>query len=701
MRELNYFVSPNGNDEHNGRLPEYKAGLDNINADDVYNYYLESAAGPFRTIERAIEELRRLKNRNIAFSKINVYLRDGTYVIKRPLRIDYDNYLPANFKAYSGENPVVSSGYKIENWTIENKNGQIVWKAVLPHRDEGKWDFKQLFVNGNRATVARLPKSGYFIMDGAPNTDLSTYFAQGSTSFYYKEDDLGRIENLTGADVVLLHYWVSERMPIIEQITEKNLIVSSRKSMFSMKVDNAGTGYAKYYVENFKEALTQEGEWYLDSKASEVYYIPKQGETLENTEIIAPMIEHLVEVVGNPSQNQYIENISFDGITFIYSDWRQPNGGFDVIEHDAWRLDKNVDYAASLQAASNTSGAIYFEGAKRCSVANCSIKHIGLFGIELADGCFSNEIAGNTINDIGAGAIKLNGSNAFGALSNRNGCNIISGNEIYDSNHVFFGAPAILSKHSFNNCIEKNHIHNTRSFGISTGWVWGYDENVSKGNIIRKNHIHHLGGGVLNDFGAIYTLGMQPGTVISENLIHDIQKDHYGSAGIYLDEGSSYIVVENNICYNVYDLAFTIHYGKENIIRNNIFAFSNSGIAGFSVINEKTNNIAIFINNIVITDNQYIFAGNYGTVFKDKKLISNNNIFYCTKELELVMGIYKGHVKGFDNILTFKEWQDMGYDTNSKITKPDFYDIDNFDFRLKTSIEGFKEINLIRLDVKK
>jgi hypothetical protein len=65
------------------------------------------------------------------------------------------------------------------------------------------------------------------------------------------------------------------------------------------------------------------------------------------------------------------------------------------------------------------------------------------------------------------------------------------------------------------------------------------------------------------------------------------------------------------------------------------------------------------------------------------------------------MGIYKGHVKGFDNILTFKEWQDMGYDTNSKITKPDFYDIDNFDFRLKTSIEGFKEINLIRLDVKK
>ena len=126
--------------------------------------------------------------------------------------------------------------------------------------------------------------------------------------------------------------------------------------------------------------------------------------------------------------------------------------------------------------------------------------------------------------------------------------------------------------HTAGNSIAHNRIHHGRYTGISLGWVWGYQRSVCRDNIVEFNHIHDIGQGLLSDMGGICTLGIAPGTVIRNNLIHDVDANQYGGWGIYHDEGSSHMLVENNIVYKTKFGPFNIHFAKEVVVRNNIFA---------------------------------------------------------------------------------------------------------------------------------
>jgi hypothetical protein len=227
--------------------------------------------------------------------------------------------------------------------------------------------------------------------------------------------------------------------------------------------------------------------------------------------------------------------------------------------------------------------------------------------------------------------------------------------------------------------------------------VWGYQESVSRQNLIEKNHLHDLGHGWLSDMGGVYLLGVQPGTLVRGNLIHDIEKANYGGWALYTDEGSTGIVLENNVCYQTNAQLFHQHYGHENIVRNNIFAFG--GEAGVALSKYDGTQAFTFERNIVLTLDTPIFIGGYANDWSNHPIVSDLNLFWSVSGKQRAVSFQVGNTPGA-RILTLAEWQALGNDLHSILADPKFEAADFVPFVWKLAEDspvfalGFHPIDL-------
>jgi hypothetical protein len=501
------------------------------------------------------------------------------------------------------------------------------------------------------------------------------YHAETSRFEFHPGDFNPSWKNLSDIRVIVYHFWTDHHLQI-DSIDTKTNIVKFKFPADKRFTDDFTKNGARYIIENVFEGLDQPGEWLLDSKEGIVYYFPKEGENMESLEVIAPVTSGYFHFNGNPLGSR-VENIRIENIGFKYSNFNLPENNPN-----------------SRQGSVTIPGCITATGTRNLFFKDCSFTNVGHFVFDIGRGCENISISQNKIEHIAAGIIKINGGDETGHPLERTRNIVVSDNEIGYYGEVYPSAVGVLIQNAEGCYVGHNHIHHGWYTGISVGWVWGYTRSISRDNIIEYNHIHDIGQGLLSDMGAIYTLGVSPGTIIRNNLIHDIESNQYGGWGIYNDEGSTHILVENNIVYNTKYAAYDIHYGKEITTRNNIFA-----LGRLEEINRTQwdPHVSVYFENNIIywknlkdpftanwRDKNYVFHVNPNIPnqpIQTSTFESDYNIFYAPD-------IAPDSLRFNGNTLT--EWHKRGKDLHSLITDPMFRDPAKFDFTLLPNSPAFK-----------
>jgi len=630
------YVAPNGSDKWSGRLAApNKAKTD----------------GPLATLEGARGAIRRIKAECGGLKRpIVVQLRNGTYFLDRPFELTSDDGgtkdCPVTYEAYRTakgvERVVISGGRAITGFAPTEANGLDVIAAAVPGFKEG-WYPDQLFVNDRRAHRTRLPKEGWYTIKSAP---VGEQWSEGQDSFSFEEGEIkSSWRNLLDVDVVALTLWIESRMPI-ESVDDANHTVKlAKRSRFWLASDFDRNKGGRYYIENVFEALDTPGQWYLDRSDGRLYYYPLPGENWREATFIAPRLERLVQITGTAEKP--VEYVNFRNLRFAHTQHILP-----------------PDRSGSAQAAVEVPGAIYAVFARNCEFDRCEVSHIGTYAVEFGPGCSRNTVRRCLICDMGAGGVKIgHGAERI----------TVSDNEIADGGKIFPSAVGVWIGSSPHNRVTHNSIHDLNYTGVSVGWSWGYAKSAAVDNLVASNHIHHIGRGVLSDLGGIYTLGVSPGTILRNNLIYDSQSYSYGGWGIYTDEGSTGILIANNVVYRTKTGGFHQHYGKQNIVTNNIFAFAAEHQLQRSRNEPHTS--FTFQRNIVYYDTGALLGGNWG----DDNYDMDYNLYW----------------DGSGRPITFagaslEQWHKRGHDEHSIIADPLFVDPAHDDFRLKPDSPAFK-----------
>lgn len=680
---ITFYVAPGGNDAWSGRLAQPNpAGTD----------------GPFASIHRAQRAVRDLRKPGQLTGPVTVLIR-GVHRLAAPIVFTPEDSgtkdAPVTYAACPGERPVLSGGRPITGW---RRGPGDIWTAEVPEVKAGQWYFRQLFVKPRaaasqadasnrpaaagdsssansglddgwrRARRARNPNDGYFRVQGLVDPKPKAEWNQGVDKFRFQAGDVAAYHDLGNVEAVVFHSWNTSRVRIASVDKTQGIVTFTGPTIFRpLAWDPA----QRYYVENARELLDSPGEWYLDRQTGVLSYWPLPGADVQSAEIVAPVLGELVRFDGDPDAGRFVDHVRLLGLSLQHADWTLPERGY-----------------GDPQAAVTVPAAVFAKGARFCAVEQCEIAHVGTYGIWFSRGCKENRIVQNDIYDLGAGGVRIGEDKMAATDVAEATANVVSNNYIHDGGHVYAGAVGLWLAQSSHNEISHNEIHSFDYSGMSIGWNWDFSPNRTHHNRIEQNHVHHVVRGVLSDAGGIYTLGIQTGTVIRGNIFHDIFPYAGRPAmawGIYLDSGSTGLLVENNIVYHTLTGGVMNTGGPGNTFRNNIFALSGQHAAWrYSWQKEPP---SVFERNIFYLTQGELFHADGGA--SDFRSRWDHNLFWRTDGQSLR---FYGDA--------FEEWQAKGMDRHSLVADPQFVDPARFDFRLKPGSPaaqlGFQPIDTSR-----
>ena len=647
---LELHVSTKGDDQATGKIEAPLATLD-------------GARRAIRKLPRPLTE------------PVRVVFASGTYRITEAVAFDEldsgEEGRPVTYEAGPGAVVIISGGKELPAFS-PGKSGR--WTLRTPTSTE---TFEQLWVGERRATRARTSQPGTrfvrsveseaAIPGGAPST--------GFTEQTIRVDprELSAFSEISPAEaqdalVTFYHKWDSTRSRV-ESADSSSGTLKVRGP--AQKANTAFDHLTGMVIENMPSLLDEPGEWFL-SRSGELTYLPRVGESVEATRGTYPVAEKLLTFTGKSQKP--VAHLAFRGLRF-----RHAKG-----------LPSLATAVPNQAAVRTVDGVITLEHARQVAFVGCELSHVGSYGFSLRQGSREVAIEKCLITDLGAGGVKVGTLNDEPKTENHVSHNRVHNNIIRDGGLIFPCAVGVWVGSSSDNEVTHNEISDFFYSAVSVGWRWGYAPSNAKRNKVEWNHLHHLGKGLLSDMGGVYTLGPSEGTSVSHNLIHDVMCLQYGGWGLYTDEGSTGITMEGNVTYDTTDGGFHQHYGKDNVIRNNVFAFSDEHQVKRS--RDEDHLSFTFEKNLIVFDRGELLGSNWtGTT---ANFLTKGNVYWD----------YSARPVTFtDKKLSLADWQMKGQEIGSVIADPLFVDPTKRDFRLQPGSPalalGIKSIDVSAMGV--
>lgn len=520
--------------------------------------------------------------------------------------------------------------------------------ADLPEVREGKWYFENLWVNGARATRARTPNEEWFPAASAATEPVAGVKLAGPldhTALMLHPEDLATLQGLSPAELhdvnaIVYHSWNTSRHRVAGWNEQGTLQFTgpARWSFFQLEP------YHRVVLENYRAALDAPGEWFLD-RQGKLLYLPLPGQDIATAEVVAPVTARWIELRG-------VEHLRFRGLRFAHTQYLLPEAGW---------TDAQADAALGAAIEADNSHDVVFE--------HCDFSHTAAYALWFRHGCREMHAVHCLMQELGAGGVKIGETAIPQGDEAQTGHNSVESCIIQHGGRYFTGSVGVWIGQSGDNSLLHNDIGDFYYSAISVGWVWGFKSNPAARNLIEWNHLHHLGWGVLSDMGAVYTLGPAAGTVISHNRVHDISCYSYGGWGLYPDEGSSDLVLEDNLVYRTQSGGFHQHYGANNLVRNNIFADAQE----FQLRHSRTeDHLAFTFERNVVWWKTGKLLGHLDAGWKGSQVKLNHNLYWRTDGAPFD---FAGQ--------TLADWQATGQDEGSVIADPLFVDPERGDFHLQ------------------
>ena len=561
------WVSPKGNDFNDGTRQSPKATL--------------TAA------LRQAREWRRTGDDRMQ-GGITVYMEGGTYALYEPVFIRPEDSgtkeSPTVIRSAINEKTVIhsaadekvvlSGGVRIKNWKKQGK----LWVADVPTFNGRPLDFRQLWVNGKKAVRARDVEDFEKMNRICSVDEKNEILYVPAVSIRRLIDNKGNLK-AKYAEMVLHQMWCVANLRIRSvEVQGDSAAIRFHQPESRIQFEHpwprpmvTTDGHnSAFYLTNARELQDVPGEWYHDIDARKVYYYPREGEKMQETEVIVPAVETLVRVEG--TLDRPVCHIRFEKITFSYTTWMRPSEKGHVPLQagmyltDGYRIDPKMQRNYLNHPLDNQgwlgrpAAAVRVVAAKQIDFERCRFEHLGSTGLDYEEavqggvvrGCLFRDIAGNGLL-VGSFSPAAHETHLpYNPADRREVCTQQQINNCYftEIGNEDWGCLAIAAGYVGDVNIEHNEISEVPYSGISLGWGWTQTVNCMRNNRVHANLIHHYAKHMY-DVAGIYTLGSQPKSYVTENCVHSIYKPGYVHDPnhwfyLYTDEGSSFITVRDN-----------------------------------------------------------------------------------------------------------------------------------------------------------